>query len=386
MHKAILFLFFVSYLSAQTFTRIMDVSNPIASIQTCNNYSGAAWIDYNNDGLLDLFATDSYLFKNLGDGNFEYVESGIGSLQNSNFSEGVRWADFDNDMTWIALFPAIHQSFTATMVIDQFFPMTEGDLSADAPNRGWANAWADYNNDGYVDLFITHPAGFLGSVQNSHFFENNSIGTMTKNSSYQFSQISAPYTVGTWSDYDIDGDMDLFIGSGPANGQANIAVDYLYQNTLMETETVGLERLETDPIATDLQDGQVWNWIDYDNDGDLDAYLTNYGGAPNRFYKNNNGSYVSLSNNMTHNGSFLANTWGDLDNDGDLDVILIGDSGNDFFLNNGDDSFTQVNNEIASLFSVGATLGDYDGDLDLFLSEGNRVNNEKAFFRNDTEN
>ena len=235
MLKVIFVLFFVSFLSAQTFTRITDTANPIVSVQTGANYSGAAWIDYNNDGLLDLFATASFLFKNLGNGNFEYIESGIGSLQNANFSEGVTWADFDNDGDpdcFISGNPSILYRNDGN---DQFFPMTEGDLSPTAPNRGWAGAWADYDNDGYVDLFISHPAGFLGPVLNSHFFVNNTNGTLTKNNSYEFSQMSAPYTVGTWSDYDFDGDVDLFIGSGPATGTP--AVDYLYKNTLAESGT-----------------------------------------------------------------------------------------------------------------------------------------------------
>ncbi len=93
----------------------------------------------------------------------------------------------------------------------------------------------------------------------------------------------------SWIDYDNDGDLDLFIASGPANGTR--ARDYLYRNQLKQTGAATFERINDAPLGTDLADGQVWNWIDYDNDGDLDAYLTNYignvaAGLRNFLYRN----------------------------------------------------------------------------------------------------
>ena len=67
----------------------------------------------------------------------------------------------------------------------------------------------------------------------------------------------APFTSATWSDYDLDGDVDLFIGSGPAS--AFPATDYLYQNLLVETGVSGFSKITASPLATDLADGQVWN-------------------------------------------------------------------------------------------------------------------------------
>jgi len=367
-------------INAQTFTKVTDQSHPIISTETGQNYSGAAWVDYNNDGLLDLFTTPSHLFKNLGDGSFEIINSDLGSLQLSNLGTGVSWADYDNDGDLDCFISGNPSILYRNDENDQFNPMLEGDLNTDVANRGWACAWADYNNDSYTDIIITHPAGFVGPRLQSHFFINNTDGSFIKNSSYQFSSVQAPYTVATWSDYNLDGDMDLFIGSGPAGTSAR---DYLYDNMLIETGTADLVRIDSAPIGTDFQDGQVWNWIDYDNDSDLDGFLTNYGGAPNRFYRNDAGNYTKLTNPLTGGGSMLANSWADVDNDGDLDVVLTGDSGNGFYLNNGDGTFTSINNEIASLISVGASWGDYDndGDLDLFLSGGG---NGKALFNNDT--
>ncbi|KAA3615123.1 MAG: PKD domain-containing protein [Calditrichaeota bacterium] len=381
MLRVLLFLSSMAFLQAHTFTKITDESNPIVSTQTGQNYSGAAWIDYNNDGLLDLFATPTHLFKNLGDGSFETIFSDLGSLQNSNLGTGTSWADFDNDGDLDCFISGNPSILYRNDGNDQFNPMLEGDLSTDVANRGWACAWADFDNDGYTEIFITHPAGFVGPSLTSHFFINNTNGIFTKNSEYEFSTKQAPYTVGIWSDYDLDGDIDLFIGSGPAGTPGP---DHIYDNLLVDTGTAGFSPIQTSPLDG-LQDGQVWNWIDYDNDGDLDAFLTNYGGAPNRFYRNDDGLYTSLSNALTGSGSMLANSWADVDNDGDLDVVLTGDTGNGFYINNGDGTFSSVANEIAGLVSVGATWGDYDndGDLDLFLSDGNQLNNSQALFQNE---
>jgi len=141
-------------------------------------------------------------------------------------------------------------------------------------------AWGDLDNDGDLDLAVTHPAGFVpGAPTTNHLYLNNGAPN------YTFTRVTtgpivtglSSYTVGTWSDYDNDGDIDYFVGAGPANGTTQ--PDFLYRNLLKETGTATFERITDAPIATDQQDGQVWNWIDYDNDGDLDAYVTNWGGA-----------------------------------------------------------------------------------------------------------
>lgn len=383
-HILVLFILIISTVHSQTFEKITDSSNPVVTFMATQNYSGGAWIDYNNDGLMDLFVTDNFLFKNTGNGNFEAVSSDLGSLQTSNLGTGTTWADFDNDGDldcFIAGNPSVLYRNDGD---DQFVPDLKGSLSLDTANRGWAAAWGDYNNDGFTDLIVTHPAGFVGPALTSHFFINNGRGELIKFSGYEFSQVQAPYTVATWSDYDLDGDLDLFIGTGPASGTP--AKDYLYENQLAQTDSANLVRITGTAFSDELQDGQVWNWIDYDNDGDLDGFVTNYGATNNHFYVNNNGTYTSVTNALTISGQQLANTWGDIDNDGDLDVITTGDKGgNGFFINNGDGSFTRISNKIDSLSSRSATFGDYDNDghLDLFLTG---AGNNKGLYHNITDN
>jgi PKD repeat protein len=366
---------------SQTFVRVTDPTNPVTTTATDGNYAGAAWIDIDNDGGLDLYVTKNFLFRNIGGGNFERLND-FTSISANQLGNGTSWGDYDNDGD-IDLFlsgnPSIVYQNDGT---GSFTPVLDGPLGENADNRGWTGAWGDYNNDSFIDLVIAHPAGFLGSPSiPSRFFENNGDGRFTKIDSFEFTTVFAPYTVSTWSDYDLDGDYDLFIGSGPAG---TAALDYLYDNTMSESGVADFERVTTAPIGTDLQDGQVWNWIDYDNDSDLDAMLTNYGGAPNRFYRNDNGSYTSLSNQLTLTGSYLGNSWGDFDNDGDLDVLLTNESSVRVFINNGDESFTQE-----SVFNGGsrsASLGDYDNDGDLDFYNTAPGSNARGLYKNETTN
>jgi enediyne biosynthesis protein E4 len=371
-------------LSAQTFIKVTDASNPIVSTPMETNYSGAAWIDYNNDGNLDLYVTKNFLFKGDGAGGFELINTLIGSDIGGQ-SNGPTWGDYDNDGDLDCFVAGKPSRLYRNDGNDVFTPYLKGDIGPDADTRGWAASWADVNNDGYIDLFVTHPAGFVGAgATPSHFYINNTDGTFTENFDYEFSQDLAAYTIATWYDYDFDGDVDLFIGCGPAqNGES--AVDRLYKNMFKETGTASFERIDTSPIATDLQDGQVWNFIDYDNDGDLDAFVTNYAAVNDRFYRNDNGTYVNLNNALTIGGQHLGNVWGDFDNDGDLDVIVTSESGNLYFRN---DSGTLVSDTTAFTLS-GATrasaIGDYDNDgkIDIFFSG---TGDAAGLFRNITEN
>jgi len=391
IERKLFFLFLITFLLitnagftnifSQTFVEVVDPNNPVTTTATDGNYAGAAWIDIDNDGNLDLYVTKNFLFRNIGGGNFERLND-FTSVSASQLGNGTSWGDYDNDGD-IDLFlsgkPSIVYQNDGT---GSFTPLLDGPIGENEDNRGWTGAWGDYNNDGFIDLVITHPAGFLGSPSiPSRFFENNGDGRFTKIDSFEFTTAFAPYTVSTWSDYDLDGDYDLFIGSGPAG---TAALDYLYDNTLTQSAVADFERITTAPIGTDLQDGQVWNWIDYDNDGDLDAMLTNYAGAINRFYRNDNGIYTSLNNELTLAGTYLGNSWGDFDNDGDLDVLLTNEQSVRVFINNGDESFTQES--IINGGSRSTSLGDYDNDGDLDFYNTATGSNARGLYKNETQN
>ena len=379
--------------TGQPFTKITDPDNPIAADPgSTNSYAGASWIDFNGDGLLDLFVNrQSTLYKNIGGGNFERVLEAISGQGNTY---GNTWADIDNDgdVDCFVSGGSVRGSFLyRNDGNDTFTKITEGAIGDSITNSGWGSAWGDYDNDGYVDLVIAAPYNFAGILHENRFFRNNGDGSFTRVDTSVVEEGLEPFTVPTWSDYNQDGDLDLFIGSGPATGQ--LAPDFLYENLLVDTGIAYFERITTDPIATDLVDGQVWNWIDYDNDGDLDAFLTNYNaGVDNNLYRNNGGVYQRMTEGevgtiVSDNSLSLTNLWADFDNDGDLDCFVTNDSTprDWYYVNNGDGTFTRIDSlAITENFGAhyGATAGDYDndGDLDLYVSG---TTASKGLYRND---
>ncbi len=367
-----------------TFT---EVDNPFTVSLTS---WGASWVDVDGDLDLDLFVSRS----GTAGGNELFINNGgtFSRITRQPFNEdnsiGHTWADYDNDGDLDLLTvgnPSVLYRNDGNVV---FTRIEDGVLAPSVSNRGWSGAWGDIDNDGFVDIVIAHPAGFIGAPQENHLFRNEGAGAFARISDGPIVTGFDPYTVPSWSDYDLDGDLDLFIGSGPANG--NIAPDNLYENDGTGTFT----RITTDPIATDARDGQVMNWIDYDNDSDLDLFVTNYTGINrSELYRNDEGTYVQVTTGsivQDTGGAGLANTWGDLDNDGDLDVFVTTDAGgvDRLYINNGDDTFTRVTDQPVGSGSTsrsGATLGDYDfdGDLDLAVTTPPPFPSQVRLYRNE---
>jgi len=370
---------------SQQFMRITDMSNPIISDPVpSGTYHGASWVDFDNDGLLDLFAARMGLYKNLGNGNFVKLTTVVFPPE----AQGNTWADIDNDglIDCFVVSTSANKSFLFKNTGNgNFLKITSGVIGDSAFNTGWGCAFGDYDNNGFVDLIIAAATPF-GIVNHPSVFYKNSIGNFERVSSFEFTNVSAAYTIPTFEDFDLDGDADLFIGSGPANNIG--ARDYLYYNTLFPSGTANYSRIDTGILGTDIVDGQNWNWVDIDNDGDLDGFLTNYStGIRNRLYiyhgnrlyiYHGNGYYTKASASevgtiVSETSPYLSNNWGDFDNDGDLDVFITTDGGvqNKYFVNDGSGFFTKddaagLNGGFISTY--GATVGDYDndGDLDIF--------------------
>ena len=380
---------------AQDFVRTSD--NAIADFAGPSQYTGASWVDIDGDGDLDLFVNNSTVFRNDGEENFESVSTAIGTGFAIRTGNGNTWADYDNDGDLDVL---LCNDKTVLFRNDggfTFVAVQEGDLDSSTAARGWSCAFSDYNNDGYVDFAVTHPAGFVpptNSPTSNHLFTNDGPPnyTFTRVTNTPITTGFAAYTVGTWSDFDLDGDQDYHVGAGPANG--TFATDFLYRNLLTETGTANFERITDSPLGTDLQDGQVWNWVDFDNDGDLDGFLTNWGGASggrsNRLYVNDNGTYTNQTQSpaVTDKDVSLGQVWADFDNDGDLDLFIGNDSSQPgrYYENQNASLVKNTSIQIAeSVTRRGMAAGDYDNDGDIDLVTVGPGTGSMRLYRNEMD-
>ena len=149
-------LLFSTLLSGQVFTKITDTANPIVNDPGPGGYSGASWIDYDNDDDLDLFINNTFLYRNDGSGVFAKITSTLGATQAIATGNGQTWGDYDNDGN-IDVFIA---STTSTLYRNNgngtFKSITGGDIGNATANRGWAAAWADPAATLSVEALLNH--------------------------------------------------------------------------------------------------------------------------------------------------------------------------------------------------------------------------------------
>jgi enediyne biosynthesis protein E4 len=244
----------------------------------------------------------------------------------------------------------------------------------------WGCAIGNIGADAYPDIVFAHATGFhKGQAMPGKIYTNDSPSlTFKPTTGLMLTDSLKPYTVPYWSDYDLDGDMDLFVASGPGGKPGP---DFCYKNMRIETGKSELKPITSETFAYTPQDGQCYNFIDVDNDRDLDLCLTNYRGASTHLYKNTKGNFMTETTPFTGKAGNLSNNWGDFDNDGDLDVIITSDGAKTkHYKNNGAGVFAEPI-ELTKAGGAGVSNGDYDndGDLDVFV---HGIDSAVALFNN----
>ncbi|WOK06112.1 LamG-like jellyroll fold domain-containing protein [Imperialibacter roseus] len=190
----------------------------------------------------------------------------------------------------------------------------------------------------------------------------------------------------SWADYDGDGDFDVVVSG----------YDFEYGGVITKIFSNSLGNFE-DIFAslTGAYEGSV-DWGDYDNDGDLDLFLTGFSdlGVPLAIlYRNDAGTFTNAGE--TFQGvAFSEADWGDFDSDGDLDLVVQGKYNSNFpaltstiIYRNDAGTFVDHNAVVTGVYEGGVAWGDYDSDGDLDLVSSGTTDSDAStittIYRND---
>ena len=406
--------------------------------------AGCGWIDYDQDGLLDLYLVNSAptrvytpkrplrsaLYHNNGDGTFTDVteEAGVGA--EGLFGMGVAVGDYDNDG-----FPDLlvlgygrcilyHNNGNGTF--------TDVTKQAGVANEGrWASsaAWFDYNNDGHLDLVIAnyvdwspetnyycgdrgpglrsycHPDDYHGELPT--LYRNNGDGTFTDVS--EISGVGAKPGNGlgvVTFDYDGDGWQDILIAN---DSMAN----FLFHNNRDGTfREVGYESGIAVSMDGAAEAGMGVDAADTTGSGRMDVVIAHLDMQLARFYRNmgdgtfEDATMQSKIGYATYHLSEFGAAFMDFDNDGARDIFMACGNVLDniaryhagvqfaepkvMFRNLGNGTFENVSDKLGADFrlprvSRGAAIGDFDndGDLDILISNNGQY---AQLLRNDGGN
>ena len=377
-----------------------DVTTPLLSGINHENHRGSAWCDYDNDGLLDLYITHfgafvaggeyegspNQLLRNNGNGEFEDVTTYELEAQ-SGLSHHATWADIDNDglpdlyVSQSSNSGAKHSVLMHHESTGDFSDITAGDPLSMSGILPRGVGWQDVNNDGFVDLLVAISSG---DDKKNRLLINNGDGSFT----LQESVLSLPFiesrSIG-WCDYNNDTLPDVYIVNGAEDhSDESSRVNQLFTNI------GGGIWIDKGGVAgvNDAGHGRGQAWGDINNDGYMDLFVGNQkgsdtGGGHNRMFLNNgDGTFTTITNSAGLLESFRTRcvSMADFDNDGFLDIYVVNFGNaqppNHLFRNNGDETFTEVGigTPVAGNVENGAsaTWADYDNDgwIDLYVVGG----------------
>lgn len=359
-----------------------------------------AWADYNNDGRLDYLIVSGQgsgshiaLYRQEADGTFTDVTNDGGDLIFAALSAGCAvWIDYDNDgcldLIVAGLLDGNDKSTSLTYVFhnggasNDYKLIEQMDLEDLLPSvspdgqdcQGIIFSAADFDNDGWTDLLI---AGYASTEDNYRFVKlyRNAHGTFEPVSNPEFVPMSGSTVYA--ADFNNDGLMD-FVMSGYKDdgGDAGTSTVYLNKGDLTFDVVTG--------FGFGQHQGTIFP-IDVNNDGKMDIIETgrsasqlSWGHVARVYINNGDGtSFTSLDETVTGlAGSNSCVAFGDINNDGLMDYMSSGwCDGNSvkLFLNNGDNTFTNATEEVypdqARARDGDVTFVDYnnDGKLDISI-------------------
>jgi hypothetical protein len=376
----------------------------LVGVDRFNDAGGAVMEDFDGDGMLDLALTDAApsahmaLYHNMGNGTFKDITQEAGLIKELGGKNLVQ-TDYNNDgridlfISRGAWFPyPMRQSLLRNNGDGTFTDVTREAGFLD-PVNSTASRWADYDNDGWIDVLI------VCELQTNRLYHNRGDGTFEEvGAKAGVENDSRAYCKGAdWIDFDNDDYPDLFVDN--MRGTAR-----LYHNNRNGTFTDVTESMGIDGP----RDGfSCWAW-DYDNDGWLDIFATCFDytledvikgmvGQPhqrssNRLFRNVHGS--RFEDKTKEAGldlvfATMGSNFADFDNDGFLDMYLgTGDPDlsmlipNRMFKNVAGLRFSEITaasgtGHLQKGHGVSCADWDRDGDVDIFIEMGGVTNGDR---------
>ena len=344
---------------------------------------GCAWADYDNDGYADLFVDNNngaqhknnFLYRNLGDGTFMKITAGPVVLD-SGSSYGCTWGDYDND-GYPDLFVSNYGENNCLYRNNgdgSFTKVLTGSIVNDG-GRSTGAAWADYDRDGWLDLFVCN------RNQVNFLYHGNGDSTFTRITAGEIASDVNNSSGCAWADYDNDGYPDLLV----ANVQTP---NCLYHNNGDGTFT----RVRAGPIANDTSFCNGVSWADWDNDGDLDVLVTTgvLGMYHDLLYRNDGGTFSKVTGTAIDTPATWSGGggWADFDNDGDLDLLVGGYDGTNRLFENQAGTFVKLDTGILATdgnYIMGIAWADYDRDgwQDVFTARNNYFGGNNCLYHNE---
>ncbi|WP_366586618.1 CRTAC1 family protein [Muricauda sp. ANG21] len=290
---------------------------------------GVSMADLNNDGWLDIVVANQVdsiqllgntIYLNQGD---RFSRQAISENNLQAWSESVHTVDVDNDHDLDLFFTT---QFGVSNLLYQndgkgnFAPWQGGDLTMDRTNSPGA-CWCDYDLDGDMDVFVVNRDG-----EADNLYVNDGKGVFTRIAEGPWVNNKGDGRSCAWGDLNGDGIMDLYIVNFVVKDQQG-AVIQKHRNYLYLGTSSGGFTEEKNGIHVEEENASYGiSIVDFDYDGDLDMYVTNVSiSDENALYENiGNGQFSKSDNEVAYeiHRPSKGQAWGDINNDGWLDLYV----------------------------------------------------------------
>ena len=297
------------------------------------------WVDYDNDGDNDFFAASfhdiSRLYRNEGNGTFTDVTLAAGFSGVVYEIYGASWGDYNND-GYLDVFLSVRDDVIPNLLYKNNGDGTFANVTIEAglETVGYMSFCAvffDYNNDGFQDIFVANDKYDFENL----FYKNNGDGTFENVSEVSGTGILMDAMSATIGDYNNDGWLDLYITNSFPGPVGEVQGNVFFKNNGDETFT------NIADLNGTLFDNDSWGsiFVDSDNDSDLDLYVSGQedgsAGLPSAFYENDGTGMFTIPTDcglQDDTRESYSNAMGDIDNDGYPEMIVMNNNHENLFL------------------------------------------------------